>query len=251
MIEQLTNELIKKTGDKKLAETFIQSYEKITLSFLSRDSKRILQNSGLFVESTLRISERLIFGKYTPINKTLKVDKIISELEKASGPDSLRIFIPRMCRIVYDFRSRKNAVHVNVSEATTADIELIHNISTWIVVEILKEFKVKNLNTIVGVLLTRKIPIVQAIDDVMYTTDPRLSGPERILVLLYSASAGLDTNDLQSGTEKKIRNKKHLNTTLNRLSNAEKIVKKKDGRWILFGIGYKQAEEIIEKYSVS
>ena len=110
--DEIRKSLSTKIKDITLLNTFLDSYYNILASYFNNNPQQQLQNVGLFVESTLRIAEMLIFGKFFPIKKNLRIDDTIKKLENASGDDNLRIHIPRMCRCIYDFRTRKTSVHL-------------------------------------------------------------------------------------------------------------------------------------------
>ncbi|MBT9170689.1 MAG: hypothetical protein DDT18_01034 [Actinobacteria bacterium] len=249
MIEDIKKDLINKIGDKKLVENFLYSYDEISKEFVSRDPIGLLQNVGLFIESTFRIIEHIIFKQHTPLISSLSIENLIKKLEKAKGAEGLRIHAARLSRAVYDFRSRKKSVHLKEVDPQEIDANLVFNIATWIFIEILKELKVKEAESAIKLLFTRKIPLVQEVDGILRTTNPNLLGTERILLLLYSKSLGLTEEELLEGTKRKIKNKNHLRINLNNLDTKDMVHHKKDGRWILFGNGFSKAEEIIRKFS--
>lgn len=251
MIEDIKRDLISKIGDKKLIENFFYSYEEISKEFVSRDPIGFFQNVGLFIESSFRIIEHIIFNKHTPLTSNLSIDNLIKKLEKAKGAEGLRIHAARLSRAAYDFRSRKKSIHLKEVNPQEIDANLVFNIATWIFIEILKELKIKEAESAIKLLFTRKIPLVQEVDGILRTTNPNLLGTQRILLLLYSKPLGLTEEELLEGTKRKIKNKDHLRKNLNSLDAKDMVHHKKDDRWILFGNGFLKAEEIIRKFSKS
>jgi len=250
MIEDIKKDLISKIGDQKLIENFLYSYDEISKEFVSRDPVGLLQNIGLFIESSFRIIEHIIFKKHTPLNSNLAIDNLVEKLEKAKGVEGIRIHAARLSRAAYDFRSRKKSVHLKEVDPQEIDANLIFNIVTWIFIEILKELKIKEAESAIKLLFTRKIPLVQEVDGILRTTNPNLLGTQRVLLLLYSKPTGLTEEELLEGTKRKIKNKDHLRKNLNNLDAKDMVHHIKDGRWVLFGKGFLKAEEIIRKFSL-
>lgn len=250
MLEVIKQELKNKIKDDKLVENLFSSFQKISEEYIAQKPVDLLQNTGLFVESALRIAEHFVLGTHTPLGDKFDVNICIKKLENASGFDGLRIHTTRLSRAIFDFRSRKTSVHLKDIDPQAIDASLVFNISTWIFIEILKELKIKEAESAIKLLFTRKIPLVQEVDGVLRTTNPKLLGTQRILLLLYSAPDGLTEEELLKGTKTKIKDMHHLVINLNNLYSKDLVHHKKDGRWILFGIGFSKAEAIIHKFSL-
>lgn len=249
MLETIRQELKKKVGDDKLVDNLFFSFQKISEEFVAQKPVDLLQNTGLFVESALRVAEHFILGSHTPLGKKFDVDTCIQKLEKASGFDGLRIHVARLGRAVYDFRSRKKGVHLKAVDPQLIDAHLIFNISSWIVIEILKESSVQDAEKAIRLLFTRKVPLVQEVGGILRTTNPKLLGTHRILLLLYSAPEGLSEDELFEGTKRKIKNKDHLRINLKNLDSKDFVHQLSDGRWTLFASGFSEAEKLITKFT--
>lgn len=129
------------------------------------------------------------------------------------------------------------------------DASLIFNICTWIFIEILKESSISNSDDSIKLLFSRKIPLVQTVGGILRTTNPKLLGTQRILLLLYSAPDGLTEEQLFSGTKQKIKNLKHLGGNLKNMDKKDLVHELSDSRWTLFGRGFIEAEKLITKFS--
>lgn len=249
MLETIKKELGNKVNDNKLVENFFFSFQKISEEFVGQKPVDLLQNAGLFVESALRITEHFILGIHTPLEKKFNVDTCINSLEKASGSEGLRIHVSRLARSIYDFRSRKKGVHLKAVDPQAIDANLVFNISNWIIIEILKESGVSKAEEAIRLLFTRKVPLVQEVGGVLRTTNPKLLGTQRILLLLYSAPSGLSEDELFEGTKRKIKNKDHLKINLKNMDNNDLVHQLSDGKWTLFGRGFDGAEKLIIKFT--
>lgn len=249
MLEYVKKELEKKVNDDKLVENLFSSFQKVSEEYIAQKPVDLLQNTGLFVESALRVAEHLILGKHTSLADKFDIDTSIKNLEKASGADGLRIHLARLSRSIYDFRSRKKSVHLKAVDPQIIDASLIFNISTWILIEILKESGIKDPEDAIKILFTRKIPLVQSVGGIFRTTNPKLSGTQRILLVLYSVPGGLTEDQLFESTKQKIKDLNHLRKNLKNMDTNDLIHKLSDGKWTLFGRGFGEAEKLIEKFT--
>src|SRR3989338_364018 len=249
MLDSVKNELKNKVKDDGLVDNLFTSFQKISEEFIAKKPIDLLQNTGLFVESTLRVAEHIVLGIHTPLSSKFDVDKSIAKLEKAQGFEGLRIFVARLSRSIYDFRSRKKAVHLKAVDPELIHASLIFNICTWIFIEILKESGVSNSEDSIKLLFSRNIPLVQAVGGILGTTNPNLLGPQRILLLLYSAPNGLTEEQLFHGTKQKIRDRSHLGKNLKNMDKTDLVHKLPNGNWTLFGRGLIETEKLITKFS--
>jgi len=249
MLAKVKQELTNKVGDASLVDNLLSSFQKISQEFVAQDPVGLLQNTGLYVESALRIAEHLVFGTHTPLADKFEVDICIKKLEGSSGSDGLRIHLARLARSIYDFRTRKKAVHLKAVDPHLIDANLVFNISTWTFIEILKESRIPDAENAIRLLVLTKIPLVQQVEGILRTTNPKLNGPKRIILLLYSSPDGLTEGQLLEGTKNRIKNFDHLKKNLSSLDKKDQVHKKIDGKWVLFGKGNVVAEEIIAKYA--
>lgn len=248
MLAAVEKELKKRVKDDKLVDNLFSSFQRISEEYIAQKPVDLLQNTGLFVESALRVAEHVVLGTHTYLGNKFDIDTCIQNLERASGLDGLRIHVARLSRAIYDFRSRKKGVHLKAVDPQIIDASLIFNVSTWILIEILKESGISNPETVIRELFTKKIPLVQSVGGILRTTNPKLLGTHRILLLLYSTPYGLTEEQLFNGTKQKIKNIKHLKINLKNMDNSDLIHQLPDGKWTLFGQGFVEAEKLIEKF---
>lgn len=230
MLNIVKQNLKKQIGDDKLIENLFLSFQKISDEFVGQKPIDLLQNTGLFVESALRVAEHLVLGTHTPLAKKFDVDNCIQKLEQASGSDGLRIHVARLSRSIYDFRSRKKSVHLKAVDPRAIDASLVFNICNWILIEILQESGIQNAEDAIRLLFTRKVSLVQEIDGILRTTNPKLLGTQRILMLLYSAPTGLSEEALFEGTKRKIKDNNHLRMNLKNMDKGDLVHQLKDGK---------------------
>lgn len=249
MFDRIKQELNIRVNDEALVENLFLSFQKISQEFIAQNPVSLLQNTGLFIEAALRVAEHFVLGNHTSLSAKFDIDNCIKKLEKASGSDGLRIHTARLARSIYDFRSRKKSTHLKAIDPQVIDANLVFNISIWILIEILKEGNIPNPEDSIRLLFMTKIPLVQSVGGILRTTNPNLSGPQRVLLLLYSIPEGLVENQLFEGTKQKIKDLNHLKTNLRNMDKDDLVHKLSDGRWVLFGRGFVEAEKLIKEFT--
>jgi len=248
-METIKSELKNKIKDNKLVENLFLSFQKISEEYISQKPIELLQNTGLFIESVMRVTEHLVEGHHTSLEAKFDLDTCIKRLEGLKGNEGLRIHVSRLSRAIYDFRTRKKSVHLKATDPEVIDANLIFNVCNWILIEILKESGILGSEEAISMLHTRKIPLVQTVGGILRTTNPKLSGTQRILLLLYSTPEGITPEILLESTKIKIKNRDHLSKNLRNLESRDCLHLLPDHKWTLFGQGFIEAEKIINKYS--
>ncbi|KKU49520.1 MAG: hypothetical protein UX71_C0013G0014 [Parcubacteria group bacterium GW2011_GWA1_47_10] len=243
----IQSQLFAIAGDAKLAKDITESYDGISAGYFSQNSIMLLQHVGVFVEGILRVAEHIVFNTHTPLLKKINIDKTIIKLEKASGPEGIRIHVTRLSRAAYDFRSRKKSVHLTAIDPQLIDAHLIFELVTWVLIEVLKESGLPDAEDSVRMLATRKIPLVESVDGILRTTRTSLSIPEKITLLLYAQPTGLTDEELFESTKIHVPTINRLQRDLHRLEIRDQVHKKKDGKWVLFGHGREMAEKLLRK----
>jgi len=249
MISKIKQELSDKVNDEKLVENLFESFQKISAEYISQKPVDLLQNTGLFLESVMRVVEHLVEGKHTSLDVKFDLDACVQKLEALQGSEGLRIHVSKLSRAIYDFRTRKKSVHLKAVDPKIIDADLVFDVCNWILIEILKESELSGSDEEIRLLYTRKIPLVQSVGGILRTTNPKLSGTQRILLLLYSAPNGMSANQLFESTKIKIKTKNHLHKDLKNLESRDCLHLLSSGKWTLFGQGPNKAESIISKYS--
>jgi len=245
MLSSIQNQLLSITGDAKLSKDLAESYDGISAGYFSQNSVALLQHLGVFVEGIFRVSEKMILGVHTPLSKKINIDDVAKKLEKAQGAEGIRIHVPRLSRATYDFRSRKKSVHLTAIDPQLIDAHLLFEMTTWALIEVLKESGLPDAEASVRMLATRKIPLVESVDGILRTTKTTLSIPERIALLLYAQPAGLSEEELFDSTKTRVPNMTLLHRDLKRMEARDCVHRNKDGRWVLFGQGRGMAERLL------
>lgn len=147
---------------------------------------------GRFAEVVFRILESHAFGGYTAIGKQLNTEVIIRNLQQISfgdQPESIRLHIPRTLRLIYDIRSKRDAVHLaDGIDPNSQDATFVVAACDWVLAELVRLYhsvSAQEAQSIVESIVERKVLVVQDFDGFLKTLNPDFSSQERILVVLY------------------------------------------------------------------
>lgn len=188
MKDQLIADLSSKLPNS-LAEDLVTSYQELTESHRSGAPDQALYKGGRFVEHVFRAIEHIRTGT-TPA-EIKSVHKTMKNIENDTTLDeSLRLLIPRAAYgMIYNVRSKKNAVHVKVIDPTPIDAALLVSAASWIMAEFIRLYHASDLEATQQLMmaLTRtSIPLIETIADETFVNK---SVPAEIEVLLHLAHA--------------------------------------------------------------
>ena len=100
---------------KKLVNELLEAYDEAKTAFFNGGLRLSEVEGGRFCEASFRILEHISVGKFTPLNRQINTENIISNLANLNSQkftDSIRIHIPRSLRLVYDIRNKRDAAHL-------------------------------------------------------------------------------------------------------------------------------------------
>ncbi len=191
--------------DSKLVYELLAAYGEAKRNYLLGGHRLSEVEGGRFCEAAYRILESMTTGSFTPIGGILNTERVarkLADLPLESHPKSVRIYLPRALRVVYDIRNSRDAAHLadgidpNVQDAT-----LVVSVLDWVVAELVRlsgKVSADRAQLLVDELVTRKYPSVQVFRDKPRVIRADLRAGEVVLVLLYHAgSAGIPFQKLR------------------------------------------------------
>lgn len=118
----------------------------------------------------------------------------LAKTPRASGPDSVRVTIPRVLVALYQIRNNRGVSHTG-SEVNPnhMDASFVLHGAQWVMAELVRIFHETDVDAatkIVDALVDRTLPVVWTIGDVKRILDQRLSLADSTLVLLYGEPGG-------------------------------------------------------------
>ncbi len=179
----------------------IKEYKQIKSQFFLRKWRPAELSGGRFCECVLRAIEHLDTGSFTPFGVSLKSDVIIRSVEtNVSLSDSIRFIIPRLVRVILDFRNKRDVAHTGGEVSPNQlDSILISHTSDWILAELVRKFYLVDLveaKKLIDSIIEIKIPIIDDINGFPKILNTKLDATEKTLLLLYykSPDTVLDTD---------------------------------------------------------
>jgi len=153
-------------------------------------------NGGRFAECVLRLVQHLDNPPYTPFGTSLgDSNKIIRHVENNTAlHESIRIFIPRLARILLDVRNRRDVAHIGGDVSPNCPDSLLTTHSAdWILTEILRLYyncPIDTAKKIADSINEVTVPIIADVDGFIRVQNTKLDFRSRTLAILYSKNPG-------------------------------------------------------------
>ena len=177
-----------------LAVELIDAYEQLVAKHRGGDLEGALTKGGRFVEHVFRLIEFFRTGAVpVEIKQVANTIKIIENDTALS--DSLRILIPRAAYgMIYNIRSKRNAVHVKEIDPTPIDVSLTVAAAGWIMAELLRLYHKSDEKAVADAMLalTRgSIPLIEAIKGEIFVGSGVPAIREILLLLVHAKPDGM------------------------------------------------------------
>jgi hypothetical protein len=216
--------------DPALVNELLAAYEEAKQNYYLGGLRLSAVEGGRFAEAAFRMLQQETTGTFTPLGKTLpSTDKLIEDLENLPGAahsDAVRIHIPRVLRVVYDIRNKRDAAHLGDGiDPNVQDATLVVSTLDWILAEFVRlhhNVSADKAQNLVEELVTRVAPVIQDFDGFLKLLNPKLGATDQSLVLLYQQGrAGADYDDLAKWVSPK--SVTNLRRTLSGLVHAKRF----------------------------
>lgn len=231
-----------------LVKLLLEYYKKIKQNFFLEQYEQSQLNSAKFVEVVFRVLEYITKGNYTPPGKSIQINALIQYLEnlpKDKYPDSLRLHIPKVLKIIYDLRSKRGVTHVSEINPNVMDATFVVSACDWILAELIRLYYAddpKDAQKIINAIVERKVPIIEEFEGYLKVLNPNLTVADKILLILYKKYPEyVSTSDLKKWI--KTKSSTHITTVLRQLDNDAKIHRRgKENIITKRGIAYVEKE---------
>lgn len=150
--------------------------------------------AGKFCEVMLRYLQHHLTGTYTPFRSALgnftNECRLLEQLPRTAGSESLRIIIPRAIDFIYTLRNKRSIGHVG-GDVDANEIDAITAIRgiDWCLAELIRavhSVSLEEAQEVLDAIATRDIPAVWAVSGVKRVLNPKLNVSDQTLLLLYS-----------------------------------------------------------------
>ncbi len=188
-----------------LRKRLLKTYADLKKRVLEREFDAIGVRAGKLAEVLLRALQHLLTGKYTPLSDNLNNFKRECELLETtpttSGPDGLRILMPRALLFMYTLRNKRDFGHAGGEvEANEIDAVTATRLADWCICELVRvsqNIPLEDAQLLCDAIAERQLPNVWHVLGRKRVLDTSLNYKEQTLLLLYSElETGVPTEDL-------------------------------------------------------
>ena len=167
-------------------------FTKAVSDFGQGDWEGSIANAGKFVEAILKAVATHCQVPFESGRK-FKADRLmnaLSQLPDGSYDDSLRLLIPRACRVIYDIASNRGARHdPDEVDPNSMDANVVMPVCAWILAETIRYAQKgavdpSQARDLVESLVERKYPVVEEVDGRIYLHAKKKSAVDVGLVIL-------------------------------------------------------------------
>lgn len=208
--QQLSLETALTTVPSQLRSKFIQGYTALKTAALENQYDAIGMRAGKLAEVLLRVLQNELTQSYTPLGERLgnfkdECEKL-EKTSKDSGPESLRILIPRALSFLYTLRNKRDIGHIGGDvDANEIDSLTAIRILDWCLCELVRvchKLTLEDAQVLCDAIAERRLPVVWSVLGRKRVLDKSLSFRDQTLLLLYSEiDVGVPTEDLLLWTE--------------------------------------------------
>jgi hypothetical protein len=154
--------------------------------------------------------QHVLTGQHVPFGTKIgnfgDACKALERTPKTSGPEGLRLILPRALEFVYTLRNKRDVGHVGGDvDANEIDAATAVRCVDWCVAELLRSVHVLSLEeaqALLDSIAERELPAVWAVAGKKRVLDTSMSRSEQTLVLLYSEQeVAVLAEDLAEWTE--------------------------------------------------
>jgi len=251
MAEQQLAKLVGAKFMQKYVDAAVGHYRKSVDQFQLGEWEDSIAKGGKFVEAVLKALWAYV-GEPVPTGKTFKAGSIIDGLanKPATVDDSIRLTIPRACRLVYDIASNRGGRHdAGEVDPNQMDASVVLATCSWILAEMLR-FSQKGamdldaVADLVASLNQRKFPFTENIDGRHYFSLKDLSARDVELLTLWRIHPRrMSEVDLITSAKRHGNSEANARVGLTRLRRVVDDDGNKNLRLLVSGI--KEAEQLI------
>lgn len=230
----------------EIASAVDETFREISKHFVTHNWKTAGLDAGHFVEAVRRFLEFRLFGKATPIGKSLPRfnEAALKSYESATGDESYRVLIPRLLWSLYALRNKRSIGHLGATPATQIDATILLYGAKWVLSEIVRLESTGPADeglALISRLIERQIEVLWRDGDIKRILNPRIPTRSQVLLLLFLIG-NQTADELQLTTGYK--NKSNFRSILKRLHDA-RLIEFDRTNCILSPTGSREAEAIL------
>ncbi len=193
-----------------LRKRLVKNYATLKARSLENQHDTIGHQAGKLAEVLLRVVQNVLTGSYTPLTKNLgnfraECDKL-EQTPKTSGPDGIRILMPRALAFLYTLRNKRDFGHAGGEvDANEIDALTATRVADWCMCELIRvchSIPLEDAQVLCDAIAERRLPTIWNVLGRKRVLDTSLSYRDQTLMLLYSEmQTGVPIEDLFLWTE--------------------------------------------------
>jgi hypothetical protein len=195
-VNESPRSVLESTYEVALVRELLEAYEEAKRNYFLGGHRLSAVEGGRFCEAAYRILQSMTTPTFTPLGEILDTEKVASQLSTLRAkdfPKSVRIYLPRALRIVYDIRNNRDAAHLaDGIDPNLQDATLVVSVLDWVLAEFVRlsdRVSADVAQKLVASLVTRKYPVVQTFGNRPKVLRTDLRAGDIVLVLLYHVGA--------------------------------------------------------------
>lgn len=171
----------------------VKHYGDLKKAFIRGDYDACGSRSGKFCETMIRFIQNHLEGKYTRFGQQVNLYDEIRRLESlpgTSGPEPLRVFIPRAMCFLYTLRNKRGFAHVGGDlDSDPIDAATCVRVSDWCLCELIRvihNLSLEDAQALVNTIASKEVPDVWSVGGRRRVLRRGLDYKSQTLLLLYS-----------------------------------------------------------------
>ena len=193
-----------------LRKRLVKNYSTLKNQFLEGQHDAIGHQAGKLAEVLLRILQNILTGTHIPLSKSISNFKgeceKLEKTAKTSGPEGLRILMPRALIFLYTLRNKRDFGHAGGEvEANEIDALTALRLADWCMCELIRvchNIPLEEAQLLCDAIAERRLPAIWNVLGRKRVLDTSIRYREQTLLLLYSdIETGTPTEDLFEWTE--------------------------------------------------
>lgn len=196
--------------DKQFRDRIVKSYIDLRAAFSTGQYDAAGLRAGVFAEAVARLLQHELTGAHTPFGTSLPnfadLCRGFERIDKAKGPESLRVIVPRALLFIYTLRNKRGIGHIGGDiEANEIDAATCLRTADWCICEFVRiyhKLPIEDAQALLDAISVRQIPSIWAVGGKKRILNVTLSYPDQVLLLLHSAGeSAVPSEDLADWIE--------------------------------------------------
>lgn len=193
MSETVTVEAALATVPVIFRTKLVKYYQELKQAYVRGDLDACGARAGKFSETLIRCVQNILEGTYTKFGDQLNLyveSRRLENLTKTTGPEPLRVFIPRALCFLYTLRNKRGFAHVGGDlDSEPVDAITCVRVADWCLCEFIRvvhNLPLEDAQMLVNAISSKEVPDVWSVAGKKRVLKAGLEYKAQTLLLLYS-----------------------------------------------------------------